>query len=140
MSLAITLTFGMYVSLAAAQTSSQMNMPGMKMSGAGASSMASTSSSASSATKAGTSSQAFQAADATMMHRMSAPYSGDTDRDFVEHMMPHHEGAVAMARIELQYGKDPALKKMARDIIQSQNEEIVFMKQWQKDHPPHPAK
>jgi len=81
------------------------------------------------------STQAFQSSDATMMQRMSTPYSGDTDRDFVEHMMPHHEGAVAMARIELQYGKDPSLKRMARNIIKSQDEEIVFMKQWLKQHP-----
>lgn len=81
------------------------------------------------------SSQAFRAADRHMMQQMASPYSGSTDRDFVEHMMPHHEGAVAMAKIELQYGKDPALKRMARDIIKSQDEEIVFMKKWLKAHP-----
>lgn len=77
---------------------------------------------------------AFQAADQAMMHKMAAPYTGDTDQDFVAHMMPHHEGAVEMARIELQYGKDPALKRMAREIIRSQEREITFMKKWQAQH------
>jgi len=81
------------------------------------------------------SSQAFRAADHRMMTRMAGAYTGKTDRDFVEHMLPHHEGAVAMAKIELQYGKDPALRRMARDIIRSQNQEIGFMHQWLKAHP-----
>ncbi|MCY0385808.1 DUF305 domain-containing protein [Robbsia sp. Bb-Pol-6] len=84
--------------------------------------------------KVNPSTAAFQAADRTMMQEMAAPYTGDTDKDFVAHMMPHHEGAVAMARIELQYGKDPALKRMAREIVRSQDREITFMKQWQARH------
>lgn len=147
--LALGLTLSLYASLAAAQSSAPMSMPGMTMPASGSTAMAPMSASATSShavhtkqTKGGTngtngtaSTQAFQSADATMMQRMSTPYSGDPDRDFVEHMMPHHEGAVAMARIELQYGKDPSLKRMARNIIKSQDEEIVFMKQWLKQHP-----
>ena len=50
-------------------------------------------------------------------------------------MIPHHQGAVDMAKIELQYGNDPALKKMAEQIIASQESEIAFMRVWQKAHP-----
>lgn len=46
-------------------------------------------------------------------------------------MIPHHQGAVAIAEVVLKYGKDPELRKMARDIIKAQDEEISFMKQWQ---------
>ncbi|MGI4857755.1 MAG: CopM family metallochaperone [Janthinobacterium lividum] len=77
---------------------------------------------------------AFQAADKSMMQKMAAPYTGDTDKDFVAHMMPHHEGAVEMAKIELEYGKDPALKRLAREIVRSQDREIAFMKKWQAQH------
>ena len=70
-----------------------------------------------------------------MMMGMDHPYSGNADRDFVTGMLPHHQGAVDMARVELQYGSDPALKKLARDIIASQTKEQAFMRQWLA-HPP----
>lgn len=78
---------------------------------------------------------AYRAAEDKMMKNMDAPYVGDADQDFVSHMMPHHEGAVAMAEVELKYGKDPQLKKLARNIIKAQDEEIAFMKRWQAKHP-----
>ena len=53
------------------------------------------------------------------------------DEAFVRGMIPHHQGAVDMAIIELKYGKDPELRKMAQEIIDSQKKEIEFMKQWQ---------
>lgn len=65
---------------------------------------------------------------------MSVPYTGNADRDFVAGMIPHHQGAVDMAEVELKYGKDPQLKKLARSIISSQTREIAFMKQWQAKH------
>ena len=65
---------------------------------------------------------------------MSITYTGDADKDFVAGMIPHHQGAVDMAKVELQYGKDPQLKKLARDIIKSQDEQIAFMKSWQAKH------
>jgi len=80
--------------------------------------------------------KAFKAADHHMMEQMSAGYTGDTDQDFVTHMLPHHEGAVEMAKIQLQHGKDPALKQLAREIIKAQDKEIQFMKAWQAKHPP----
>ena len=74
--------------------------------------------------------------DAMMMmdQRMSITYSGDADKDFVMGMVPHHQGAIDMARIELQYGKDPQLRKLARDIVAAQQKEIAFMQSWQAKH------
>jgi uncharacterized protein (DUF305 family) len=54
--------------------------------------------------------------------------SGDADKDFVMMMMPHHQGAIDMAEIELKYGKDPELRQMAEQIIESQKKEIEEMK------------
>jgi len=80
---------------------------------------------------------AFKAADKSMMSGMSSiQYTGDADRDFVAHMIPHHEGAVAMANVELKYGKDAKLRKLAKDIVAAQEKEIGLMKQWLAAHPP----
>ncbi|MGF6573254.1 uncharacterized protein (DUF305 family) [Paraburkholderia sp. GAS333] len=81
------------------------------------------------------STQAFKAADDKMMHDMTAPeYTGDADKDFVAHMIPHHQGAIEMAQTELKYGKDPELKRLARNIIKAQHDEIEFMHRWQAKH------
>jgi len=78
----------------------------------------------------------FRTADQSMMSGMSnIQYTGDADRDFVAHMIPHHEGAVEMAKAELKYGKDAKLRKLAKDVIAAQEKEIVFMKQWLAAHP-----
>jgi uncharacterized protein (DUF305 family) len=71
-----------------------------------------------------------------MQHAMSGTkMTGDPDQDFVAMMIPHHRGAVDMAKIELKYGKDPELKKVAQDIIKAQDDEIKFMRDWQTKHP-----
>jgi uncharacterized protein (DUF305 family) len=69
-----------------------------------------------------------------MMQDMSADYTGNADKDFVAHMIPHHQGAIEMAQVELKYGKDPELKRLARNIIKAQHDEIAFMKSWQAKH------
>jgi uncharacterized protein (DUF305 family) len=86
------------------------------------------------------SSAAYRAAMETMMQHMETPYTGNADHDFVTGMLPHHQGAVDMAKIELQYGRDPALKKLARDIIASQTQEQAFMRNWLARHPMPAAK
>lgn len=66
----------------------------------------------------------------TMMNDMHAPgYTGDPDVDFLAMMIPHHEGAVEMARLLLIHGKDPLTRRLAEEIIASQTAEIAAMKQ-----------
>lgn len=68
---------------------------------------------------------------ADKMHRdMAIDYTGDADVDFVRGMIPHHEAAVEMARIELEHGTDPAIREMAEEIIAAQEAEIAEMKAW----------
>jgi uncharacterized protein (DUF305 family) len=70
-----------------------------------------------------------------MMKNMNAaPYTGDADADFVAHMIPHHQGAVDQAEVELKYGKDPQMRALAENIIKAQKEEIAYMEQWQAKH------
>lgn len=78
--------------------------------------------------------EAFMTAMSSMQHAMAVPMTGDIDRDFVTMMLPHHQSAVDMAKIELQDGKDPGLRAMARDIVASQGKEIAAMKAWQAKH------
>lgn len=68
--------------------------------------------------------EAMQKMDADMM--APAP-SGDPDRDFLAMMIPHHAGAVEMARLVLIHGKDPLVRQLAEDIIASQQAEIAGM-------------
>lgn len=74
-----------------------------------------------------------------MSHTMQAvPMTGNADRDFVAMMIPHHAGAIDMARFELANGKDPAMRKLAEAIVSAQENEISEMQAWQKAHPGSP--
>ena len=66
------------------------------------------------------------------MERMHAEmqkvrYSGNADADFASLMVPHHQGAVKMAEVELQFGSDPRLRRLAQEIILTQQSEIDVM-------------
>jgi uncharacterized protein (DUF305 family) len=64
-----------------------------------------------------------------LMHgAMMIDPSGNPDRDFAAMMIPHHQGAIDMARAELRFGKDERLRRLAQGIIVEQNQEIAAMR------------
>lgn len=73
---------------------------------------------------------AYEAANARMHAGMTAALTGDPDVDFMQGMIPHHQGAIDMAEIVLKHGKDPETRKLAEGIIAAQTSEIAFMKAW----------
>jgi uncharacterized protein (DUF305 family) len=81
---------------------------------------------------AGPSSLAFNGI-ATKMHQdMAITYTGNADADFVKSMIPHHQAAIDMAKTVLAFGKDDDVKKLAKDVIEAQEEEVAKMKEWLK--------
>ncbi|MFA6966330.1 DUF305 domain-containing protein [Bosea sp. (in: a-proteobacteria)] len=75
---------------------------------------------------------AYKAANMKMHKDMDIAFTGDADADFVRGMIPHHQGAIDMARVMLAHGKDPELKKLATGIIADQEKEIATMRDWLK--------
>ena len=72
--------------------------------------------------------QAMIAGAVARMHgAMNVPFTGDADRDFARMMIPHHQGAIDMALVELRYGKYKRLKRLAQEIIVEQQQEITVM-------------
>ncbi len=65
-----------------------------------------------------------------MHEAMDITFTGDADADFVKGMIPHHQGAIDMAKTVLAFGKDPAVRKLAEEIIKAQESEIALMRDW----------
>ena len=76
--------------------------------------------------------KAYRAANDKMHKAMSIRFSNDADVDFIKGMIPHHRGAIDMAKVVLQYGKNDQTKKWAQDIIREQQREIGEMEAWLK--------
>ena len=73
----------------------------------------------------------------SVMHKgmHTAPQTGDPDHDFVTMMIPHHQGAIDMAKAILLYGKDEQLKRLAQEIIADQQNEVQLMQLWLSKQP-----
>jgi uncharacterized protein (DUF305 family) len=80
----------------------------------------------------GPSSLAFRGINTKMHEAMNIAFTGDSDADFVRGMIPHHQGAIDMAKTVLAFGKDPAVRKLAEEIVKAQESEIALMQDWLK--------
>ncbi|UVF21393.1 DUF305 domain-containing protein [Microvirga terrae] len=78
------------------------------------------------------STQGYRQANETMHRNMDILFSGDPDVDFVRGMIPHHQGAIDMAKVALQHAKDEQIRKWATDVIREQEREIAEMEAWLK--------
>ncbi len=74
--------------------------------------------------------QAYREANDRMHEGMMGDFTGDADVDFARGMIPHHQGAIDMANIVLEHGEDEAIHDLAREIIEAQEEEIAFLRNW----------
>jgi uncharacterized protein (DUF305 family) len=78
--------------------------------------------------------KALAASMQDMMKAMNVKPTGDPDKDFVLMMTPHHQGAVDMAKVELQYGTDAEMCELAQHIVTGQEKDIAKLKDWLAKH------
>jgi uncharacterized protein (DUF305 family) len=71
--------------------------------------------------------EAYEAASVRMHKDMAIAYTGDPDADFLRSMIPHHRGALDMASVVLAHGRDPAVRKLAEEVVAAQEREIAAM-------------
>ncbi|MEY3923416.1 MAG: hypothetical protein RI915_1063 [Pseudomonadota bacterium] len=100
---------------------------------AGHGSHAGHSSSASNKSTTAVSTKKYQQINDNMHKSMDIKFTGDADKDFLAAMIPHHQGAVEMAEVVLQHGKNPKIRQLAQEIITMQKKEIAEMKQLLKE-------
>jgi len=80
------------------------------------------------ATNEPASTREFRQANDRMHRDMAIRWTGNADRDFAAAMIPHHQGAIEMARVQLRHGSDPEMRRLAQEIIRTQEAEIAELR------------
>lgn len=66
---------------------------------------------------------------------LEIPFTGNADQDFVGNMVPHQEAAIDLAEVELKYGRNPEIRRIARRIVRENRRENNAMNAWLRSHP-----